>query len=73
MESTYSNVQIKEPIKYPESWEPQQEDIEEFPIVANSDEFIRVQSLFKLGKIKALVRIQNKVIFKKYYEEGLFL
>ena len=29
--------------------------------------------MFKVGKIKALIRIQNKIIYKKYYEEGLFL
>jgi hypothetical protein len=73
LESTYLNIQLKEPIKYPECWEPQKEEIEEFVVPANSDEFNRVQSLFKVGKIQSLMRIQNKIIYKKYYEEGLFL
>lgn len=34
---------------------------------------MRVQDLFKVAKIRSLVRIQNKIIYKKYYEEGLFL
>ena len=29
--------------------------------------------MFTFGKIKQLIRIQNKIIYKKYYEEGLFL
>ena len=39
----------------------------------NSAEFKRVQDQFQAGKIQALIRIQNKIIYKKYFEEGLFL
>ncbi len=38
-----------------------------------SVEYNKVQNIFKVGKIKVLIRIQNKIIYKKYYEEGLFL
>ena len=34
---------------------------------------MRVQDLFKVGKIKSLIRVQNKIIYKKYFEEGSFL
>ena len=73
LESTYSNVQIKEQVKFPDCWEAQKDDIQEFVVPEGSAEFMRVQDLFKVAKIRSLVRIQNKIIYKKYYEEGLFL
>ena len=40
-----------------------------FEVNNQSGEFQDVQKLFTQGNIKTLLRIQNKIIFKKYYEE----
>lgn len=37
----------------------------------NTVEFQNVQKAFTAGNIVELVRIQNKLIFKKFYEEKL--
>ena len=38
-----------------------------------SNEFAQIQAKFTQSKITKLLRIQNKIIYKKYYEEGMCL
>lgn len=60
-------------IDYPITWTPQKNDIETVQITPNSPEFLDVQGKFTCAKIKSLFRIQNKIIFNKYFEEKKFL
>ena len=54
-------------IEYPLTWSPQNQDIDTFEVMPNTPEFANVQAKFTCSKIKTLIRIQNKIIFNKYF------
>ena len=57
-------------VEYPSFWQPQTEEIQSFIVDPNSKEFADVQKNFaKLTKIKELLRIQNKLVYKKFFDE----
>ncbi len=60
-------------IDYPLTWTPQTADIETVQILQNSPEFLNVQGKFTCAKIKTLIRIQNKIIYNKFFQEKKFL
>lgn len=59
--------------EYPLTWSPQVQDIETFQVMPNTPEFNNVQAKFTVSKIRTLIRIQNKIIFNKYFQEKKFL
>ena len=55
-------------IEYPHYWNEEQDgDIRLYDVPMGSEEFMDVQERFKQGAIKKLERIQNKIIYQKYY------
>ena len=61
-------------IKYPEYWEHQTEEIQTFSVDKTTKEFKDIQDKFyTVGTIQELLRIQNKIVYKKYYDEKNWL
>lgn len=60
-------------IEFPKTWQPQTQEIQTFVVSKNTPEFQSVQKAFTAGNIVELLRIQNRLIFKKFYEEKLCL
>ena len=58
-------------IELPKYWTDQSSDIEIFKVSENSEEFKEVQKKFTAGRIKKLERVQNKIVYQKYFEEKL--
>ncbi len=56
-------------VEFPSTWQDQKEPIETFVVPPNSDQFKQVAAHFGIFPIKQLLRIQNKVVYKKFYEE----
>lgn len=56
-------------IEYPKDWKVGSDDIQLYDVAAGTAEYNRVLLDFKIGPIKRLRRVENKLMWKKYKEE----
>ena len=54
---------------YPPTWVNGKDDIMLYEVAAGTPEFNKVFADFKIMNIKRLIRVENKLIWKKYMEE----
>ena len=62
---------IKAPveIEYPSTWANGKDDIMLYEVPMKTAEYTKVLMDFKIKSIKRLIRVENKLIWKKYIEE----
>lgn len=64
-----SFVKAADVIEYPSTWVNGPDDILLYEVPKNTVEYMSVYKDFKIGPIKRLIRVENKLIWKKYVEE----
>jgi hypothetical protein len=47
--------------------------IQTYIVPADTEEFKKIQNRFTAGKIVELIRIQNRIIYNKFYDEKVYL